>query len=94
MHRIRCFGFDWLGRTFAIDSKRVEFGQPGVVMSEPGTGEALEVPYDVITFHDIGLIELKEAVLAEQFYLQWIASGGGAPRYSECIGYKKPLFLG
>src|SRR3954471_6557722 len=37
--RITCFGFDWLGSTFAIDSGRLEDGQNGVVMFEPGTGE-------------------------------------------------------
>src|SRR5882757_3902498 len=33
--RIACFGYDWLGRAFAIDSQRQEHGQPGVLMFEP-----------------------------------------------------------
>jgi hypothetical protein len=27
-----CFGYDWLGRAFAVDVQRLEQGQPGVVM--------------------------------------------------------------
>lgn len=92
--RITCFGFDWLGRVFAVDPKRVEDGQPGVVMFEPGTGEALEVPCNIASFHDEELIEYSDAALASDFHQRWLKSGGGAPQYDQCVGYKKPLFLG
>jgi hypothetical protein len=92
--RISCFGFDWLGRVFALDPKRVENGQPGVVMFELGTGEALEVPCDIAVFHDEELIEYKDAALASDFHRRWLAGGGSAPKYDQCVGYKKPLFLG
>lgn len=92
--RITCFGFDWLGSTFAIDSARIESGQKGVVMFEPGTGEALEIPANLITFHDAGLRDFGEAALAISFYEKWRSSGGAAPAFGQCIGYKKPLFLG
>jgi hypothetical protein len=42
--RITCFGYDWLGRAFAVDTQRLEGGQPGVVMFEPGTGDAFDIP--------------------------------------------------
>ena len=92
--RITCFGFDWLGRVFAVDPKRAEEGQPGVVMFEPGTGEALEVPCNIASFHDEELIEYRDAALASDFHQRWLNSGGGAPQYGQCVGYKKPLFLG
>jgi hypothetical protein len=92
--RITCFGFDWLGSAFAIDSGRLEGGKNGVVMFEPGTGEALEIPANLVSFHDSGLLEFGEAALAISFYEKWRASGGPAPAYDQCIGYKKPLFLG
>lgn len=91
---ITCFGFDWLGRVFAVDRRRCERGQPGVVMFEPGTGEALEIPCDIASFHDEELIEFRDAALASNFQDRWLASGGAAPRYGQCIGYRKPLFLG
>jgi hypothetical protein len=92
--RITCFGFDWLGRVFAIDPKRSEQGQPGVVMFEPGTGKALEIPCAIGTFHDEELMKYGDAALAIDFYTRWLENGGAAPQYGECIGYRKPLFLG
>lgn len=91
---LTCFGFDWLGTTFAIDSGRLEDGRNGVVMFEPGTGEALEIPANLVSFHDSGLLEFGEAALAISFYKKWRTSGGLVPNYDQCIGYKKPLFLG
>lgn len=37
---------------------------------------------------------MRDAALAVEFHKQWLESGGSAPRYEQCIGYKKPLFLG
>ena len=73
---------------------RIEDGQKGVVMFEPGTGEALEIPANLFTFHDAGLLEFGEAALAISFYERWRTSGGATPAFDQCIGYKKPLFLG
>lgn len=92
--RITCFGYDWLGRAFAVDVQRQVQGQPGVLMFEPGTGKALVVPSNVQTFHDNELIQDADAALAIGFHKEWLASGGTAPTYAECIGYKVPLFLG
>jgi len=91
--RIACFGYDWLGRAFALDSGRLEGRAPGVVMFEPGAGRALEIPTDIVGFHNDILIRHAEPALAVDFHRRWLASGGAAPRHSECVGYKKPLFL-
>jgi hypothetical protein len=92
--RITCFAMDWLGRVFALDSARLEETRPGVVLFEPGTGEALEIPCNLERFHESEIIEYRDEALAENFYHQWIEHGGVAPEVSQCIGYKKPLFLG
>jgi len=92
--RILCFGYDWLGRAFAVDTRRIERGQPGVIMFEPGTGEALEIPSSLQTFHDDELIEFGDAALAVGFHQRWLTSGGSEPGYTQCVGYRKPLFLG
>jgi hypothetical protein len=92
--RITCFGYDWLGRVFAVDTGRLEEAQPGVVMFEPGTGEVLEIPCNLETFHENGLKEFDEAALAIAFHDKWLTHGGTEPGYGQCIGYKKPLFLG
>ncbi len=92
--RIVCFGYDWLGTVFALDSNRLEGGQPGVVMFEPGTAQALEIPANIVTFHNSELRKFGEAALAISFFQKWLSNGGQRPLISQCIGYKKPLFLG
>lgn len=92
--RVTCFGYDWLGRAFAIDATRLEAGRPGVVMFEPGTGEALKIPANIETFHDDELINFGEASLAIDFYRRWQKRLNAPLAYDQCAGYKKPLFLG
>ncbi len=92
--RVHPFGFDWLGRIFALDLFRFEDGKPGVVMFEPGSGDALEIPANILSFHEDELIDFQDAALAVEFYKQWLAAGGRKPSYTQCIGYTKPLFLG
>jgi hypothetical protein len=92
--RLMCFAFDWAGRAFALDSKRLVGGNAAVTLFEPGTGEALEIPCDLRSFHEEELIEFGEAALGTSFFDGWRDAGGPAPQYSECIGYQRPLFLG
>lgn len=92
--RIDCFGADWLGRQFATDRGRTVAGIPQVLMLEPGTGEALEIPVDRPAFHDEELVREPDAVAALSFFKQWVDSGGSRPAYLQCAGYKQPLYLG
>jgi hypothetical protein len=92
--RITCFGADWLGRQLATDTGRLEKGRPGVLMLEPGTGEALEIPEDREGFHAQELAEHADAAVALSFFHDWRRSGGAAPAYDQCIGYRIPLYLG
>ena len=87
------FGCDWLGRQFALDSQRRENGQPRVVMYEPGTGQALEIPATFHGFHDAVLSMESDAALADVFFQDWLRAGNRGPRPTECVGYKVPLFL-
>jgi hypothetical protein len=89
-----CFGYDWLGRAFALDPERPEHGQPGVVMMDPGANEAYAIPSNILTFHETDLMEFTDDVLGSDFYGQWRARRGAMPLYEQCIGYKTPLFLG
>jgi hypothetical protein len=89
--RITCFGYDWLGRAFAADAQPREQG--GVLMFEPGTGEVFDVPANVLSFHDVELIQHSDRALASGAHKEWLARGGEIPAYAECIGYRVPLFL-
>lgn len=88
--RITIFGADWLGRVFATDD--AHGGQ--VLMLEPGTAEALEIPASFAEFEASELVDYPDATLAWGYYQSWRDAGGAAPGLGECIGYRKPLFLG
>ncbi|WP_460850410.1 T6SS immunity protein Tdi1 domain-containing protein [Nocardioides ultimimeridianus] len=90
------FAYDWLGRQFAVDVARVAGGVPQVLLLEPGTGEALEIPTDFIGLHDEELIEYADAALAVTFFDEWKAANSATMPLgrSQCAGYKVPLFLG
>jgi hypothetical protein len=91
---VHCFAFDWLGRVFAVDGRRQVRKGFGVVMFEPGSGQALQIPCDLRSFHDEELCEYADAALAEDLYRRWLETGGMRPSFRQCIGYKRPLFLG
>ncbi len=93
-NRILCFSYDWLGRHFAIDRARQDKGQFLILMLEPGTGKAFQIPSSFRMFHEKELVEYQNEALAANFYESWLSSGGQVPGLTECIGYKKPLFLG
>lgn len=86
------FGFDWLGRQFAVALGRMVKGQPLVLFFEPRTDEALEIPVESSGFHDEELIEYTDAALAREFFEMWSAANSDSG--DQCAGYRVPLFLG
>jgi hypothetical protein len=85
--RVSCFGYDWLGRQF------VKFASM-VLQFSAGVLEFTEIPFDLEDFHKNVLLDMQEPALAVAFYKAWLDAGSRAPQYFECIGYKRPLFLG
>jgi hypothetical protein len=92
--RIFCFSYDWLGRHFALDFKRIENTRCLILMLEPGSGEVLEIPADFHSFHNQELIDYRNEALASEFYESWLSIDGKKPTLTECVGYRVPLFLG
>jgi Domain of unknown function (DUF1851) len=90
------FAFDWLGRQFALDEGRKQAGEPLVLILEPGTGLALEVPLPFSTFHDEELVDYHDAALATGFFAAWAQDHAAElPLPTDrCAGYRVPLFLG
>lgn len=90
------FGYDWLGRQFTLDAGRVDGGQPLVLLVEPGTGEALEIPVPFVGFHDEELIDYADAALATEFFDGWASRHPDSLPLGRdaCVGYRIPLFLG
>jgi hypothetical protein len=93
--RVCPLSFDWLGRQFALDAKRSEGGEALILMLEPGTGQALEIPLSFSSFHE-QLHELREPALADSFFRRWVGTRpDSVPLLPQtCVGYQVPLFLG
>jgi hypothetical protein len=92
--RIVTFAFDWLGRHFASDRGRVEKGHPQVLMLEVGAGEAMEIPASVVDFHNVELVDYTDDALAVPFWRGWRKENPTDLAFTDCVGYKVPLFLG
>lgn len=87
--KILVFGFDWLGRNFALDKERNV-----VLICEPGTGEILNTQANFTDFHNVEIPEYHDACLASEFFSEWYEENGhNTLPYDKCVGYKVPLFL-
>ena len=83
------FGFDWLGRIFAVDKKNEK-----ILLFEPGTGEVLEATMTFVQFHDELIALCPEDCIASEAFEEWREQNNNyALPYNECAGYKVPLFL-
>ena len=86
---IQVFGYDWLGRNFALDTQR-----DVVLIFEPGTGEILNTEENFVNFHDSEIPQYHDACLASEFFNEWFeANGNFVLPHNKCVGYKVPLFL-
>ena len=86
---IQVFGYDWLGRNFALDTQR-----DVVLIYEPGTGEILNTGENFVNFHDSEIPQYHDACLASEFFNEWFeANGNFVLPHNKCVGYKVPLFL-
>ncbi|MET4539521.1 hypothetical protein ABIE37_001293 [Arthrobacter bambusae] len=87
------FGFDWLGRQFVLDLRSGDV-DPEILLLEPGTGEALEIPRKFSTYHDDELVRDPEPSLCVSFFNEWKSENPADLAFDQCVGYKVPLFLG
>ncbi len=86
---IQVFGYDWLGRNFALDTKR-----DVVLIFEPGTGEILNTQKNFVNFHNNEIPQYHNACLASDFFDKWFkANNHFILPHNKCAGYKVPLFL-
>lgn len=94
--RVACFGMDWLGRQFSLDTTRGTPENPEVLLFDVdvGAGEALEIPTPFSAFHDEELTEYTDGALASEFFEQWLRAHPDSIAFDQCVGYTIPLFLG
>ena len=88
----KIFGYDWLGRCFAIDLRKNTYGN--ILMFEIGTNDVLEIPCVFETFLNEEIPLYTDACLAKSFFDEWMIFFGKAISYGRCASYRIPLFLG
>ena len=88
----KLFGYDWLGRCFAIDLRENTRGN--VLLFEIGTADVLEIPCQFEDFLNEEIPVYSEDCLAKSFFDAWFECYGQNIKYGQCVGYKVPLFLG
>lgn len=93
-NKIYCFGYDWLGRQFALDFNNIFKNEPQILMFEPGTGCVLNIPCDFIKFHENEITTYSESCLSSDFFKIWIKNNNYNLKLNECAAYRIPLFLG
>lgn len=87
---VSVFGYDWLGRIFAIDKNE----EKRILIFEIGTADILEVNCDFLEFLNEEIPLYNEACFATSFYIKWLCKKKIPVIYGRCIGYKVPLFVG
>ena len=86
-NHVYVLGADWLGRVLAV---RVDKPH-SVLLFDAGVGDVQDSQMQLADLHNDAL---SLEVFADKFYEEWLAAGGTTLKYSECAGYKIPLFLG
>lgn len=89
-NRISCFGFDWLGRQYAIDANKVDT----IYMFDPSTGEVFELGQSFSDFHNNELVNHGDETLSAIEFKKWLSQSGKPLKFNQCIGFKVSLFLG
>jgi hypothetical protein len=88
------FSYDWLGRCFALDQREDSSHKGMILMFEIGTADVLEIPCDLLSFHNDEIPVYVDACLAVEFFKKWKKIDNSQLKMNQCVGYKIPLFLG
>ncbi|MDD5936291.1 MAG: DUF1851 domain-containing protein [Clostridiales bacterium] len=86
------FAYDWLGRCFAMDLRNNSLGN--ILMFEIGTADVLNIPCNIVEFHNEEIPMYHESCLATSFFAEWKEVTKQVLEHNKCAGYKIPLFLG
>jgi hypothetical protein len=87
--KIHCFGRDWLNRQFVLFNEDDQ-----ILQIDLGFDEILDIPMNLKSFFESGLIEDKEDILAESFFNDWKKHSGYELKCGESVFYTLLPILG
>lgn len=93
---VRCFGYDWLGVQYALDSNLSRKGEPVVLSLEFATGDIRDPGVTFAELHDDEFVENAAGALCKPAFEAWAARHPEAfpLKHGLCVGHRVPLFLG
>jgi len=83
-NKIMPFGYDWLGRFFCIDSEREGQNNSFILFFSVFSDEVLEIPENLIDFHDKVLVQQGELALEVNAFSNFMKKNG-----LNCLGVDK-----
>ncbi|MDE5587568.1 MAG: DUF2185 domain-containing protein [Acetatifactor sp.] len=84
---IQVFGYDWLGRNFAVCDKTET-----VLLFEPGTREVFDTGKTFSEFHNTEIPVDHEVCLMSEYFRKWKEAKDCGIAHNQCVGYKVSLF--
>jgi hypothetical protein len=91
-----CFGYDWLGRQFALDFDREIDGEPAIRLVDLVTPICYEIDHTFESLHNVEMVCDPQAVLESDVYADWVAQNPQILplKRNQIVGYRIPLSLG
>jgi hypothetical protein len=91
-----CFGYDWLGRQFALDFGREVDGEPAIRLIDLATPISYEIDHNFVSLHNVEMISDPEAVLESNLFADWASQNPHSLplKRNQIVGYRIPLTLG
>jgi hypothetical protein len=91
-----CFGFDWLGRQFALHPRDRAGDEPGVALIDPVERRVLMTDRQYFLFHVEEVVDDPNSSFEFDDFEQWErANPESLPlKFNQIVGYKIPLSLG
>lgn len=91
-NKFRLFGYDWMGRCFAIDTSDDDVEK--ILVFDPSTLEVSDVPLSLTDFVNKAIpMNTNECLMSDNF-IRWYNETGTELEYMQCVGCERPLFLG
>ena len=82
------FGYDWLGRFYATNE-----AENIIFVFDPSTNDIMDLENAFALFINKTLLKNANDILALKLYKKYLKKNS-KPLFSNCVGYKVPLFLG
>jgi len=86
-----CFAFDWVGRQYAVNYSG---GKTFILMLDPATAEVFELDANIESFLNEETDDFKNGLLEIEKFNTLRKKIAPNLQFSQCIGFKKFLFLG